>query len=152
MKKSLKYYRWRGHSSIIKGKFSFSFSFKDTPYDRCLYANGIGTTEHYLLNCPFYQTQRETLLSTSILLSMDSYTTGRNTHLTSGWFLHLGPHLTWGNDNIGYDVGELILIPITYHLISFFCLDHHTFINQTGNFCKKPTNRKRWNHMIGSMY
>ena len=37
--------------------------FKDTPDDVCRCGNGVETTEHFLLNCPFFHTQRESLLA-----------------------------------------------------------------------------------------
>ena len=38
--------------------------FIDTPNDRCLCGTGIETTDHFLIECPLFNEQRETLVST----------------------------------------------------------------------------------------
>ena len=37
--------------------------FADTPDDGCRCGTGIETTEHFLVNCPLFKTQRESLFS-----------------------------------------------------------------------------------------
>ena len=77
-------------------------NFKDTPNDRCLCGNGIETTEHYLLNCPLYQTQRETLFSAvNPIISLAS-PLNQNNDLTG--------MLLYGNEKLNPSQNKLILM------------------------------------------
>ena len=50
-----------GLSSLKAHKKAHKFS--DTPVDTCLCSTGIETTEHFLLNCPFFKAHRDKLFS-----------------------------------------------------------------------------------------
>ena len=77
-------------------------NFKDTPDDRCPCGNGIETTEHYLLNCQFYQTERETLLSTvnPIISLVSPANLGKD----------LAEMLLYGNEKLHPNQNKLILM------------------------------------------
>ena len=76
--------------------------FKDTPDDRCLCGNGIETTEHFLLKCSLYQTQRETLLSSinPIISSVIPENTSNN----------LAEILLYGNEKLDDHQNKIILM------------------------------------------
>ena len=47
--------------------------FKDTPEDACRCGNGVETTEHFLLNCQFFHTHRESLLAVVNPITVKAY-------------------------------------------------------------------------------
>ena len=76
--------------------------FKDTPDDRCHCGNGIETTEHFLLKCSSYQTQRATLLSSvnPIISSAIPENTSNN----------LAETLLYGNEKLDHSQNKIILM------------------------------------------
>ena len=77
-------------------------NFKDTPDDRCPCGIGIETTEHFLLKCSLYQTQRETLLSSinPIISSVIPENTSNN----------LAEILLYGNEKLDHHQNKIILM------------------------------------------